>query len=194
MDVSGVNYVIAHDTNPASLYATGIPLKDLNSMVKDRVHCDRVVLILDACHSGAAAGASKGLYRALNFDAEQIVQGTGQLVMCSSEPNQVSWESKEYPNGVFTHQLIEALRAKGPSTELGTAYDVMRKQVQQEVLHDRGELQSPVLKSNWEGRGLLLSAPPTSPGTDLTKIPPPAPQKPASAGKGLSPLHRTKAL
>ncbi len=185
MDMSGVNYIIAYDTNPASLYATGIPLQDLAHIVKERVHCDRVAMILDACHSGAATAGNKGLLRTLNFNAEQIVQGTGQLVICSSEPNQTSWESKEYPNGVFTHQLIQALRAKGSNTELGTACEIMRKQVQQEVLRDRGELQTPVLMSKWEGRNLILAVPPTNPRPGMQELLiPTASQKPVSIDKG----------
>lgn len=164
LDLEGINYIVAHDTTPDSLYATGIPLQDLNRIIKDRVHCDRVVLILDACHSGAATGGNKGLVRASNINAEEVMQGTGQLVICSSKPDQVSWESKQYPNGVFTHRLIEALSLKGPQTELGDAYDRLRENVQQEVLHDRGELQTPVLMSLWEGQNLLLAAPPANPG------------------------------
>ncbi|HND08207.1 MAG TPA: caspase family protein, partial [Candidatus Obscuribacter sp.] len=55
LDVGGVNYVVAHDTDTESLYATGLPLQDLMRIIKARVHCDRVVMILDACHSGAAS-------------------------------------------------------------------------------------------------------------------------------------------
>lgn len=64
LDVGGVNYVVAYDTDTESLYATGIPLQDLMRIIKARVHCDRVVMILDACHSGAASVESKGLIRA----------------------------------------------------------------------------------------------------------------------------------
>src|SRR5262249_8230118 len=143
-----------------SLYATGVPMQDLSKIVKDRVHSDRVVMLLDACHSGAASPAGKGIVRQSNFDAEQIVQGTGQLVICSSEPAQTSWESSKYPNGVFTHYLIEGLRKNGDKTPLGSAFSFMKDQVQQEVLKDRGELQTPVLKSRWEGSDLLLAVPP----------------------------------
>ena len=48
LDVGGVNYIVAHDTDPESLYATGIPIQDLMRIIKARVHCERVVIILDA--------------------------------------------------------------------------------------------------------------------------------------------------
>ena len=165
VDVAGVNYLVAYNTNKNSLLATAIPLRDLTSMVKERIHSDRVVLIMDACHSGAAVEeiASKGLFRVTNFSADEIFQGCGQLVICSSQPNQVSWESKNYPNGVFTHYLLEGLRKNGSNTTLSDACQYMKDQVQNEVLKDRGELQTPVLKSKWQGNDLVLGVGSASP-------------------------------
>jgi hypothetical protein len=162
VDLEGLNYLVMHDTDPNSLYATGLPLQDLAAAIKQRVHANRVVLIVDACHSGAANPA-KGLVRLGNFDSDSLLTGTGQLVICSSEPSQVSWESKRYTNGVFTHQLIEALRSKGGKISLGEAFQQMQESVQSEVLKDRGELQTPVLKSHWNGKDLILSTPPARP-------------------------------
>ena len=162
VDLEGLNYLVMHDTDPASLYATGLPLQDLAAAIKQRVHANRVVLIVDACHSGAANPA-KGLTRIGNFDSNSLLLGTGQLIICSSEPNQVSWESKRYENGVFTHQLIQALREKGGKIPLGEAFDKLKNSVITEVLKDRGELQSPVMKMHWSGKDLILSAPPANP-------------------------------
>lgn len=81
MDVVGTNYVVAYNTDVNRLYATGLPMQELTSAIKERVHARRVVLILDACHSGAARTA-KGLTRTTNFDTDAVAQGTGQLVIC----------------------------------------------------------------------------------------------------------------
>lgn len=161
-DLEGLNYLVMHNTDPDSLYATGLPLSELAAAIKSRVHSNRVVLIVDACHSGAANPA-KGLTRKGNFDSDALMQGTGQMIICSSAPNQVSWESKRYPNGVFTRQLIEALKAGGVKGTLGQAFDRLKEATEAEVLRDRGELQSAVLKTKWQGEALILSAPPTKP-------------------------------
>lgn len=161
-DLEGLNYLVMHNTDPGSLYATGLPLSDLAAAVKHRVHSNRVVLIIDACHSGAADTA-KGLGRVGNVDSASLAQGTGQLIICSSQPNQVSWESKRYPNGVFTHQLIEALRAQSGKVTLSQAFEKLKDSVQTEVLQDRSELQTAVLKSKWSGSDLIISAPPAKP-------------------------------
>ncbi len=163
-EVGGTNYIVAHDTELNNLWSTGIPMQDLTRMIKGRVHCDRVVLLIDACHSGATQLEGKALLRESEKGAEDLAQGTGQLVITSSRDNQISWESKRYPNGVFTHYLIEGLRQHGKDTRLGDAVDFMKENVQAEVARDRnGTAQIPVLKSKWEGRDLILAVTPSKP-------------------------------
>lgn len=163
VDEGGVNYLIAHDTEIDDLYATGIPMQDLARMIKGRVHSDRVVIFLDACHSGATAADGKGIVRVSNVDADAVAQGTGQLVISSSAPNERSWESKNDANGVFTRHLISTLKKDGDKTTLGSAFRDLKEGVQSEVLRDRAQLQTPVLRSKWEGADLALAVPPSRP-------------------------------
>jgi len=172
MDMEGVNYLVAHDTDVDDLYTTGIEMQDLIGTIKRRVHSDRVVLILDACHSGAADNQSKGLSRLTNLDAGMVAQGTGQLVICSSMPNQVSWEFKDQPNSVFTRCLIDGLRKQGSATKLGEAYGFMKDKVQETVLRERGIMQTPVLKSAWKGNDLILASRPTAPRAGMVETRP----------------------
>ncbi len=170
LDVAGVNYVVAHDTNPEKLFTTGIPIQHLAATIKERVHSNRVLVILDACHSGGA-GESKGLVRSSNVDASAIAQGTGHMVICSSAKSEASWESKKYPNGVFTHTLIEALQSKGDNTKLTDAFAALKTGVQQQVAAERGVMQTPVLEmSKWKGEDLLLAAKPSQPRKSLVDI------------------------
>lgn len=163
MDVGGVNYIVAHDTDKDSLYASGIAMQDLCRIVKARVHSDRTLIIMDACHSGATSPDGKGISRPANVDAEAIAQGTGQMVICSSLPNQTSWESQNAQNSVFTKRLLEALRVKGSDTPIGDAFSYLKDKVQADVLRERGELQTPILKSKWAGSDLRLAAIPVDP-------------------------------
>lgn len=103
MDVGGVNYIVAHDSNLECLYATGIPLQHLMGIIRNRVHSNRVVVVLDTCHSGSANVESKGLHRVGNVDASAVMAGTGQMVIASSSPSQSSWEGRHYENSVFTY-------------------------------------------------------------------------------------------
>lgn len=170
-DEGGVNYLITHDTEIDDLYATGIPMQDLSRMIKGRVHADRVVIFLDACHSGATTADGKGIVRVGNVNADDIAQGTGQLVISSSAPNERSWESKDESNGVFTKHLITALKKNGTSTKLGSAFSELKENVQAEVLRDRAQLQTPVLRSKWEGNDLALGATVTKPRPGIAFVP-----------------------
>jgi hypothetical protein len=168
MDVAGVNYIVAHDTNPEKLFTTGIDIQELAATIKKRVHASRVLVIFDACHSGGASDASKGIRRQANVDASLLAQGTGCMVICSSQKNEASWESKKYPNGVFTHTLIDAFQSKGSATKLTDAFAFLKTGVQQEVVAERGLVQTPVLEmSKWKGRDLVLAAKPASPRKPL---------------------------
>lgn len=167
IDVGGVNYLLAWDTDPESLYSTGMPMQDLMRIIKGRLRSDRVMMVLDACYSGNVSPQSKGIHRGSNVDVEEIVQGTGQLVISSSQSNQVSWESKTGKNSVFTKHLMAALRLKGDKTKLGEAFNALRNRVEDEVQRERGRVQIPIMKSQWEGTDLMLSVPPAEPRPGL---------------------------
>lgn len=173
MDNEGCNYLVAHDTNRKQLYGTGLSLQNLSNTIKERVHSDRILVILDACHSGSARAKTggKGMFRKGNFDTTAFPMGQGLILVCSSEPSQVSWESKKYENGVFTKQLIEGLKYRGKYTKLGEAFNLMKKNVQTEVLNDRGELQTPVIKSAWKGDDIILASKPLSPRPGIKQPP-----------------------
>jgi len=180
LDIGGLNYLVAHDTDINDLYATGIAMQDLVRIIKGRVLSERVMLVLDACHSGGATPGSKGLTRAQNIDAESLAQGTGQLVISSSQPDQVSWESKRYEGSVFTKYLIEGLKSDGEMTKLGNAIKHLQEETEREVLRDRGANQTPVIKSEWEGSDLIIGVPPAAPSPGLTDfLPQPAEPKTA---------------
>lgn len=159
MDLRGRNYIVAYDSDPQDLYSTGIQMDQVLESIQSRVLSDRVLLLLDACHSGNAAVASKGMGRSGNFDAGTLAQGSGQMVICSSAPEEQSWESARYKNGVFTKHLLEGLKAHGNATKLSTAFAHLQTKVAEEVKEDRpGARQTPVLSSKWSGEDLILSA------------------------------------
>lgn len=163
MDVAGVNYLVAYDTNPDKLFTTGISIQNLANTIRERVKAKRVLIILDACHSGGAS-SSKGLIRTANVDAAQIAQGTGHAVICSSAKSESSWESKNYKNGIFTHTLIESFQTNGSDTKLSEAFNKLKTGVQSQVAAERGVSQTPVLEaSKWKGDELVLAINPASP-------------------------------
>lgn len=161
-DVAGENFLIAYDTDPKKLFSTAVKFADLAPIIKQRTGCQRIVLLLDACDSGAA-NVSKGLVRQSNFDVSNIV-GEGQIVISSSSADQRSYESQRYENGVFTRQLISALQSNGAKTTLNEAFAYLQKQVENEVRYDRTATQTPIMRSKWKGGELILIAVPARPG------------------------------
>ena len=185
-DDVGVNFLVTYDTDKSKLVSTGLPMQWFTKIIQEQVHSDRIVLILDVCHSGAATatkstdtsdvdddetgdststanaeGGGKGLGRKQGLNVSGLSLGTGQIVLCSSLANQISWESKNYPNSVFTKRLIEALQCKGADTTLKQAYEQLRTSVGAEVLGDRGAIQTPDLANkNWNGGDPVLAVKP----------------------------------
>lgn len=164
LDPRGRNYLVAHDSDPEDLFATGIEMQKLLESIQGRVLTDRVLLVLDACHSGFVDPHSKGIARTANFNVNELFQGSGQLVICSSAPDQRAWESTRYRNGVFTKRFLEGLKKQGETTPLVQAFDFARERVQDEVQEDRpGAVQTPVLKGKWSGKELVISTPAAAP-------------------------------
>lgn len=166
LDPRGKNYLVACDSDSDDLFATGIEMQKLLDSIQGRVLTDRVLLVMDACHSGFAApdSGSKGIARLGNFKADELAQGSGQVVICSSMPEERAWESTRYSNGVFTHRLLQGLRASGSSTTLIEAFRKTQTEVGIEVREDRpGAKQTPVLKGKWNGNDLILASVPYAP-------------------------------
>jgi uncharacterized caspase-like protein len=163
LDIKGKNFLVAHDSDPDDLYATGINMDNILEMARDRIDSQRVLLVLDACHSGVVSGGEKGVKRPANFDAEQFAQGSGKLIICSSNPEESSWESKRYDNGIFTRKLLEGLRMNGKRTTLGEAFPFIQNAVAAEAQEDYAARQNPVVKSKWSGNELVLAVPAAAP-------------------------------
>lgn len=193
MDLRGKNYIVAYDSDPEDLYASGIEMQKILESIQSRVMSDRVLLVLDACHSGGAGPDAKGIMRVANFDAEALAEGSGQMVICSSKTDEQSWESKRYQNGVFTKSLLEGLRANGNNTSVKSAFDRTRDLVANEVKEDHpGARQTPVMHTKWSGNDLIVAVKPAAPqrvpATVMSDLDPDSSQE--DAGPGMSEAAR----
>jgi tetratricopeptide (TPR) repeat protein len=160
-DIGGLNYVVAYDTQVGKLFATGIQMKQLLQQIRERVHTNRILLVMDTCYSGAGAEAGhKGIVKT-NIDSSAAAQGIGSIVISSSSPDQRSWESDDLRNSYFTRYFIDALKDGSGTNNIDQVYKEMRSKVQASVLKDKGELQTPIMAGIFSGPSLILSAPPT---------------------------------
>ena len=52
-------YLLAYDSDPQNLYATALPLAELDRIVTERIKARSVILIADACHAGKLGWTSR---------------------------------------------------------------------------------------------------------------------------------------
>lgn len=161
-DLNGVNYVIPYDTNIRKLFATGLEMSQILRVIKERVHTNRIILIMDTCYSGAGAAEHKGLVRT-NIDPHKVAAGIGSVVISSSASDQRSYESDELKNSYFTRYFIDSLNSNGGKSPVDQAFKTMKDKVQSAVLRDKGELQTPVMGGGFSGSTPVLSSLPSAP-------------------------------
>ena len=171
-DNESKNYIVAYDTEADDPYSSGVDMDEVYRRIKDGVKTNRALIVLDTCYSGGAVPQGKGLVRCDNFDLKKVQLGSGHLILSSSSTGEKSWESKRYQNGVFTRNLIEALRANGTKINVPDAFKEMQEKVRWEVKCDYGAPQIPQLGGDWSGSELILSVVPTDPRMVAPAAPP----------------------
>jgi tetratricopeptide (TPR) repeat protein len=157
-DVVGLNYLVAHDTDLNNLFSTAIPTQYLSRTILERIRAKRVIIVLDACFSGSATGAIPSRNQALGFDAGQIAQASGQVVLTSSAPGEYSVALGRDSCPLFTKRLTEGLQINGRDTTLRQGFDYAQRSVLADSIQYAKRRQTPVMKSAWTGDHLKLAS------------------------------------
>jgi WD40 repeat protein len=106
-------YFIPHElTYPereADVKAKGISSDELSGHIKN-IKAQKILLLIDACKSGAVLIAFRGFEdrKALS----QLSRSTGVHIIAASTKDQFAAEVKELGHGVFTYILLEGLKGK----------------------------------------------------------------------------------
>lgn len=110
-------YFMLHDTKPADMANTALPMTELQETLDQRVRAQRVVVFIDTCHSAGLSGealvTTRGVENNLiNLYASRLFNEGGRAVLTSSDVNEVSREDRRWGggHGVFTWFLLEGLR------------------------------------------------------------------------------------
>jgi hypothetical protein len=152
-------YLVPHDGDPRDLYTTGLPMREVENILQ-RLSAERVVVITDACYSGATGGRtfSTGSRRAVvsdNFLA-RLSRGRGRVVLTASRASEVSEERDELKHGVFTYYLLEGLRGGADLDGDGViTVDEIYAYVSRKVPTATGQNQHPLKKGEVEGQLIL---------------------------------------
>ncbi|HEY1336777.1 MAG TPA: caspase family protein [Bryobacteraceae bacterium] len=168
MDTAGANYVITYDTNIADqdqLYATALPMVEVADVVRTRMQAQRAAVFLDTCHSGGAIARGVIAHAASASPAmmQRMDQGSGRVIIASSQVAEQSWESEKLGNGYFTYFLVHAMKQANGMEPIGAIYDYLKSQVSQAVAADVKAQQHPVIsRSDADADKIILGAPPGS--------------------------------
>jgi caspase domain-containing protein/glucodextranase-like protein len=131
-------YLIPADADPDDLFATALPMDDLQTIFS-RLESERVVAFLDACYSGQAGGRTFAAQktRALSVDdlfLERLARAKGRAIITASGASEVSIELAELGHGLFTYFLVQGLKGAADADHDGiVTLDELYSYVQNQV-------------------------------------------------------------
>ncbi len=144
----GESYLLPCDPRLSALRHTAVAMQDLRDLLEQSPARARVVII-DACHSGAAIGKAPPTMTP-EFIQRVFAEAEGMAVLASCKQGQRSWEWPDQGRSVFTYYLLEALRGQADHDRKGfvTVSDAGRY-VADRVKHwsvEHSVLQTPTLQ------------------------------------------------
>lgn len=141
-------YLILHDSKVTNMPSTALNMSELQTLFTNRLRAKRMVILIDACHSGGVnpgrTSSSRQLERSENntfsIYAEKLFGGEGRALLTSSDVNEISEEGKKWGggHGVFTWAVLEGLRGTADSNRdrvitTGELFDFVSDRVRQET-------------------------------------------------------------
>jgi hypothetical protein len=157
---NGVYYFVAHDTVPARLAETGVPLTELRDLF-DGSPSRRIFVWLDFCHSGGiidrSASGSVDEENEIIERTLKVAKGAGKLIVAACTAEQTAKEPRHgtVRHGFFTLALIDGLRGKAANADgevtASSLYEYVVKRVEAESRD-----QCPVMIGHMQGSIVLM--------------------------------------
>ncbi|MBY0547270.1 MAG: caspase family protein [Candidatus Obscuribacterales bacterium] len=155
-DIGALNSVVTYDTQLDNLFSTSVPMQSIVRMMRSKLQNRYAFAILDTCYAGGLGAPGPAAQSAANVDPDLLLSSRYQLLVSSSEAHERSWESKRYPNSIFTRQLIDGLKQHPQYGSFQSVFQDIRSRVSKEVSDDfRGNTQTPKLSGLWSGQGFV---------------------------------------
>jgi hypothetical protein len=101
-------YLLPLDTSSVSLEETAIPWNWIRDKA-DKSRAKRKILIVDACHSGAGKDPLTSVQRSAQVIEELSKTTEGFVCIASCSGGQLSYESPELKQGIFSHFLVDGI-------------------------------------------------------------------------------------
>ncbi|MEM7537359.1 MAG: caspase family protein [Chloroflexota bacterium] len=158
----GESYLLPRDARTTAVPYTAVAMRDINALL-DGSAARAVVIILDACHSGANIGKSPVMSD--EFIQRVFVESEGRAILASCKQGQLSYVWQEQQQSVFTHYLLEALQGHADFDGKGfvTLSDLNRYVVDgvKQWSLERHVVQTPTLQYTVAGDIVLVHYAPT---------------------------------
>ena len=121
-DVNGVFYLVPVECDPEELSVSGVSEDQIKRYCQSIP--GRLILLLDACHTGAMGGDKRRSLEGLtdNLVRDLVTDDYGVTVMCSAMGREYAQEEESWGHGAFTLALIEGLQGKADYDHDGTVY------------------------------------------------------------------------
>jgi WD40 repeat protein len=113
----GQFYLIPQDVNPNDLAKTSVSGAEIRQKLLNVP--GKVLVLLDACHSGAIGGSRPGGSLTSELRRALAADDCGVVVMCAAMAGEEAGESPEVKHGFFTKALVEGLAGKAPRNREG---------------------------------------------------------------------------
>jgi hypothetical protein len=164
-DEGGDLYYLTHDTDPRQLVGTGLPQRDVEYALASSP-AKRVVMLMDACHAGAAGLGFSGKRGIVLAETNRLLgrlaeTKPGVAVLTASSATEPSNEGAQWGggHGVFTHYLLMGMSGHADGDRDGLVsirelYDF----VYTKVSEDTGGVQHPELKGRFDNAMPLSNA------------------------------------
>lgn len=157
----GTSYLCTYDCALDNIYGTCISINDIMQTIRQNVKAERILLVLQAAHSGAAELSGEKA-RPTKVDTNKVVTGSGFIIISSSEPDQMSWSN------IFSTNLIASLKEKDGLIPLGEAFDKTKQKTETDTTGGSYTAkQTPVMKTDWQGKDLIIGAKSTEDASDI---------------------------
>ena len=160
-------YFLLADTKVVDMARTAFPMGELKQMLDTQVAAQRVLVMIDTCHSAGVNQKTKSIVTGRDlvqegdennisnfFLTNQLFKQTGRAILTSSDVNEVSQESAKWGNhGVFTWALLDGLKGKADLNgdkliTAGELFQFTRAAVQKETNFQQNPLALPGSSTN----------------------------------------------
>lgn len=142
---------------PVDFSTAGLLSESELSNLISKINSDRLLFVIDACHSGGVATFKSFSNKPIQFgfsekSIQKLSEGKGKVLMASSKDSETSLILRGDENSLFTKHFLSALKGSAGSEEVIRVFDVfsyLEKNVPMEAANI-GKAQHPVFKGNLE--------------------------------------------